>query len=489
MRAVGRPHAVGGVSPHVVGGVRREIGDAAGERSRTSTVSGVAAGNGRILAGAPANAACRHICTAVGGYVAAAGGGSGCNVGDGAGGHSWGGAVYRHGDTLSAGAAVLVRTSHGVGGGGCRTDGDGGRGGVGAPSVAARAGGGERSAAAVVDGGSTVDADGYGVTSGGETSLRAVGRPHAVGGVCPYVVGGVRRKIGDAAGERPRAGAVGGVVAGDGRVLAGAPANAACRHICAAVGGYIAAAGGGSGRDVGDGACGDGRDDAVHRHGDTSGSGAAVLVRASHGVGGGGCRADGDGVSGGAGAPSVDVRAGGGERGAAAVADGGSAADADGHGIASGGETPLRAVGRSHAVGGVSPYIVGGVWREASDAAGETASTAAVGGMAVVNSGVLRGAPANAACRHICAAVGGYVTAAGGGGSRNVGDGIGGYGRQSVGGLDNVPNSLPHLTVSAVVFCLPTYSIMPGTSICRCENCICNQHIIVVMAAYVVSRW
>ena len=322
------------------------------------------------------------------------------------------GFIYDDSDTGRATTTVLVRSCHGVGGGGGRTDGDGGGSCIGAPSVAACTGGGERGGGSFANW--TVSADGgvYGVAGGLEAPLCAIRCTCAVGGVGPHVVGGIRCKAGYAAGERPRAAAVTCVAIGNGRVLAGAPANAAGSHSSTAVVGYVATASGGSGRDVGNGVCGDG---AVHRHGDAPGAGAAVSVGASHGIGGGRCRVDGDGGSGGTGVPAVTACTGSGERSALSGVESSSAANADCHGVAGCGETLLRAVGGPHTVSGVGSHVVGGVWCKAGDAAGERPRAAAITCVAIGNGRVLAGAPAYAACGHSSAAVGGYVAAAGGG--------------------------------------------------------------------------
>ena len=93
------------------------------------------------------------------------------------------------------------------------------------------------------------------------------------------------------------------------------------------------------------------------------------------------------------------------------------------------GEAYLFAVGGAGAVGGVGAHIVGGVGGEAGHAAGEAARARTVGGMVAINGRVLRGAPADAACRNGGAAIGSDVAAACGGGLADVADDCGGYGR------------------------------------------------------------
>ena len=77
------------------------------------------------------------------------------------------------------------------------------------------------------------------------------------------------------------------MAAADGRVVRGAPADAACGDGCAAVSSDVTAAGGGGLRDVGDVAGNHCRGEGTHRDGFGGLSCAAVLVGASDGVGGG----------------------------------------------------------------------------------------------------------------------------------------------------------------------------------------------------------
>ena len=410
--AVTRSRAVCGVSPHIVGGVGSKSRDAARERAGAGTVGGVVAAHGGVVASAPADTARRDRGAAVGGDVAAASCRDCRNGRNAIRRNCRGEGVHGHGLACRSRAAVLVRAGHRVGGGARRADCDGSRGLLGAPEVGDCAGGGQRGALTVVDGTVAGDSDVHRFASRGEALLLAVIGSRAVCGVSPHIVGGVGRKSRDAAGERARAAAVGGVAAAHGRVVTGAPADAARRDRGAAVGGDVAAASCGVDGDIGDVVSDDRRDEGVHGHGLACRSRAAVLVRAGHRVGGGALRADCDGSRGRLGAPDVGDCAGGGQRGVLTVVNGAVAGDSDVHRVALRSEALLLTVTRARAVCGVSPHIVGGVGRKSCDVAGERAGAGTVGGVAAVHGRVVAGAPADAARRDRRAAVGGDVAAA-----------------------------------------------------------------------------
>ena len=227
----------------------------------------MAAAHGGVVAGAPADAARRDRGAAVGGDVAAASCRDCRNGRNAIRRDCRGEGVHGHGLACRSRAAVLVRAGHRVGGGARRADCDGSRGRLGAPDVGDCAGGGQRGALTEVDGTVAGDSDVHRVALRGEALLFTVTRSHIVRRVSPHIVGGVGSKSRDAAGERARAAAVGGVAAAHGGVVAGAPADAARRDRGAAVGGDVAAA---SCRDCRNGRNAirrDCRDEGVHGHG------------------------------------------------------------------------------------------------------------------------------------------------------------------------------------------------------------------------------
>ena len=79
------------------------------------------------------------------------------------------------------------------------------------------------------------------VLAGGKAHLRAVGCALAVDGVCADVIGRVRCQAGHVRRERTRPRTAAGVAAVSGRIVACAPANAACSNLKSAVVGNIAA--------------------------------------------------------------------------------------------------------------------------------------------------------------------------------------------------------------------------------------------------------
>ena len=91
-----------------------------------------------------------------------------------------------------------------------------------------------------------------------EAHLIAIRRAYTIGGVGPHVVGGASIQARDTAGECPYTRAISGVVAVQGRIREGIPANATSRHRGIAIVGHIASAGGCSGGDTADLIGGDG---------------------------------------------------------------------------------------------------------------------------------------------------------------------------------------------------------------------------------------
>ena len=87
-------------------------------------------------------------------------------------------------------------------------------------------------------------------------------------------------------------------------------------------------------------------------------------------------------------------------------------------------KTPLWPIARTRTVGGVSPHIVGSAWGQTCNVAGEAARATAIGGVAIANRGILRGAPAYTTNRYRRPAIRGYIASASSRGRSNVTDRI-----------------------------------------------------------------
>ena len=96
-----------------------------------------------------------------------------------------------------------------------------------------------------------IDNDRDGSRKCGEAHLIAVSCTIDIGGIRPYIIYGATRQSCNITGETPRTIAIDGVIAVHCRVLEGAPAHSSGNNRYAAIGCYVAAAGGRYGGDVG----------------------------------------------------------------------------------------------------------------------------------------------------------------------------------------------------------------------------------------------
>ena len=262
--------AIGGVCAHIVCCVRSQASQAARETSRARTIGSMAAAYGWVMARAPTHATSRHICAAAVGHIATTCGSCGGDVGNLVGSH--GGHCSRsletHFVTIARAFAVLGVGTHIVGRVGCQTCHIHSIGACTSATVRMAAARRRVVARAPADAAlchrgtavarhvATACSRGLGdvchlacrhrgcrvVLRGLETHLVAITGALAVDGVGAHIVGGVRRQASNVDGVAAHARTAGGMAAAGGRVVAGAPTDAALGHLNPAVVGHIAAA-------------------------------------------------------------------------------------------------------------------------------------------------------------------------------------------------------------------------------------------------------